>query len=102
MRPSTLRPARSRRAGTERPWALPVGRVAADLGADPVAGLAPGEAAGRLDRFGENVLVERRRKPAWRLLAEQSAPGVAGRLSRAPWNFGGGHCWIRRHPPLWA
>lgn len=74
MRPSTLQPARSRRAGTERPWALPVGRVAADLGADPVAGLAPGEAAGRLDRFGENVLVERGRKPAWRLLAEQSAP----------------------------
>jgi magnesium-transporting ATPase (P-type) len=50
-----------------------VGRVAADLATDPVAGLAAAEAASRLARFGENVLVEQGRKPAWRLLAGQFA-----------------------------
>jgi Ca2+-transporting ATPase len=76
MRPSTARPAGSRRAGTERPWALAAGQVAADLGTDPVAGLAPEQAASRLLQFGENVLVEQGRKPAWRLLAEQFASTV--------------------------
>lgn len=38
--------------------ALPPGRVAADLGTNPVAGLPEAEAAGRLAQFGENVLVE--------------------------------------------
>ena len=73
MRSTTARSAGQPRIGTQRPWALPAGRVAADLGTDPVAGLPEAEAAGRLARFGENVLVERRRKPAWRLLAEQFA-----------------------------
>jgi magnesium-transporting ATPase (P-type) len=76
MRPSTVRPAGFRRAGTERPWAVAAERVAADLGTDPVAGLAPEEAASRLTQFGENVLVEQGRKPAWRLLAEQFASTV--------------------------
>ena len=58
MRPASVRSTVNRRIGTERPWALPVGRVAADLATDPVVGLPAGEAASRLARFGENVLVE--------------------------------------------
>ncbi|HSO52189.1 MAG TPA: cation-transporting P-type ATPase, partial [Actinomycetes bacterium] len=73
MRSTTARWVAPRRIGTQRPWALPAGQVAADLGTDPVAGLPEEEAAGRLARFGENVLVERGRKPTWRLLAEQFA-----------------------------
>ncbi|HEX5881694.1 MAG TPA: cation-translocating P-type ATPase [Actinomycetota bacterium] len=76
MRPSIARPAGPHRAGTERPWTLAAGQVAADLGTDPVAGLAPEEAASRLTQFGENVLVEQGRTPAWRLLAEQFASTV--------------------------
>jgi len=49
------------------------GRVAADLGTDPVAGLPAAEAASRPAHFGENVLVEQGRKLTWRLLAEQFA-----------------------------
>jgi Ca2+-transporting ATPase len=73
MRPTTIASILNRRIGTERPWALPAGRVAVDLGADPVAGLPEAEAAGRLAQFGENVLVEQGRKPTWRRLAEQFA-----------------------------
>lgn len=51
-----------------------MGRVAADLATDPVAGLAAAEAASRLARFGENVLVEQGRTPARRLLAGEFAP----------------------------
>jgi magnesium-transporting ATPase (P-type) len=58
---------------------VPPGRVAADLGTDPVAGLSEPEAAGRLAQFGENVLVEQGRKPTWRLLAEQFANTTGGR-----------------------
>ena len=76
MRPSTVRPAGSRHAGTERPWALAAGQVATDLGTDPVAGLTPEQAASRLLQYGENVLAEQGRKPAWRLLAEQFASTV--------------------------
>jgi P-type Ca2+ transporter type 2C len=65
-----------RRLGTDRPWALAPGRVAEDLGTDPVAGLPEGEAASRLARFGGNVLVELARKPTWRLVAEQFANTV--------------------------
>lgn len=50
-----------------------MGRVGADLATDPVAGLLAAEAASRLARFGEHVLVEQGRKRAWRLLAEQFA-----------------------------
>jgi P-type Ca2+ transporter type 2C len=57
----------------ERPWAVPTGAVAAALATDPVAGLTVDEAADRLERVGPNELVERGRKPPWRLLAEQFA-----------------------------
>jgi Cation transporter/ATPase, N-terminus len=63
MRPTTIASILNRRIGTERPWTLPAGRVAADLGADPVAGLPEAEAAGRLAQFGENVLVEQVASP---------------------------------------
>jgi P-type Ca2+ transporter type 2C len=43
------------------------------LATDPAAGLTAAEAADRLQRFGPNELVERGRKPAWQLLAEQFA-----------------------------
>ena len=56
----------------ERPWAVPAEAVAAALATDP-AGLTATEVADRLQRFGPNELVERGRKPAWRLLAEQFA-----------------------------
>jgi magnesium-transporting ATPase (P-type) len=57
----------------ERSWAMPAEAVAAALATDPAAGLTATEAAARLERFGPNELVERGRKPAWRLLAEQFA-----------------------------
>jgi Ca2+-transporting ATPase len=57
----------------ERPWAVPAEAVADALATDPAAGLTAAEAADRLDRVGPNELVERGRKPAWRLLAEQFA-----------------------------
>ena len=57
----------------ERPWAVPAEAVAAALATDPAAGLTATEVADRLQRFGPNELVERGRKPAWRLLAEQFA-----------------------------
>jgi P-type Ca2+ transporter type 2C len=75
MQPGTVQPAGSR-AGTEGPWALTAGRVAHDLGTDPVAGLAPEKAASRLTEVGENVLAEQERRPAWRLFAEQFASTV--------------------------
>jgi P-type Ca2+ transporter type 2C len=57
----------------ERPWTVPVEAVADALATDPAAGLTAQEAADRLERVGPNELVERGRKPAWRLLAEQFA-----------------------------
>src|SRR6266545_1074241 len=56
-----------------RPWALKAEEVAGALGADAGTGLSGEEVAGRLRCFGPNELVERARKPAWRLLAEQFA-----------------------------
>jgi Ca2+-transporting ATPase len=76
MREATVQSTVNRRTRPERPWALPVGQVAAELGADPVAGLPETEAASRLTEFGENLLVEQGQKPAWRLLAEQFASTV--------------------------
>jgi P-type Ca2+ transporter type 2C len=67
-RPGTLPDAR-----VERPWAEPAEAVAAALATDPAAGLTATEADDRLQRFGPNELVERGRKPPWRLLAEQFA-----------------------------
>jgi Ca2+-transporting ATPase len=57
----------------ERHWAMSAEAVAAVLATDPAAGLTAEEAAARLHRVGPNDLVERGRKPAWRLLAEQFA-----------------------------
>jgi magnesium-transporting ATPase (P-type) len=57
----------------ERPWAISAEAVAAVLATDPPTGLTTEEAADRLHRVGPNDLVERGRKPAWRLLAEQFA-----------------------------
>ncbi len=54
-----------------RPWAVPAEQVATDLGTDLVDGLSPAEAGARLERFGRNELVERGRKPPWRLFLEQ-------------------------------
>jgi Ca2+-transporting ATPase len=73
MRSTTAGSAPQRRIGTQRPWALPAGQVAADLGTDPVTGLPEAEAASRLACFGENVLVEQDGRSTWRLLAEQFA-----------------------------
>src|SRR6266508_2996647 len=64
-------PASTPGAQVERAWAEPAGAVAVALGVDPAAGLPPAEAARRLDLSGPNELVERARKPPWRLLAEQ-------------------------------
>jgi P-type Ca2+ transporter type 2C len=57
----------------ERPWAKPAEEVAAVLATNSAAGLTGEEAAARLQRVGPNELVERGRKPPWRLLAEQFA-----------------------------
>jgi P-type Ca2+ transporter type 2C len=57
----------------EPPWAVPAEAVAAALATDPAVGLTAAEATDRLERVGPNELVERARKPAWRLLAEQFA-----------------------------
>jgi Ca2+-transporting ATPase len=54
-----------------RPWAREVAEVAAALETDPSRGLTADEAAARLIRFGRNELVERGKKPLWRLLLEQ-------------------------------
>jgi len=63
----------SRPAAVARAWAVEAAEVADALGVDLAVGLAGDEAALRLDRYGPNQLVERSRKPAWRLLAEQFA-----------------------------
>jgi Ca2+-transporting ATPase len=67
------RPQASRDTQVERPWTVPAEAVAGALATDPVAGLTAAEAATRLERVGPNELVERARKPAWQLLAEQFA-----------------------------
>ena len=54
-----------------RPWAIEAADVAASLATDPERGLPAPEAAARLLRYGRNELVERGKKPPWRLLLEQ-------------------------------
>ena len=54
-----------------RPWAVAAADVAAALATDPSRGLTALEAADRLVRYGRNELIERGRKPAWRLFVEQ-------------------------------
>jgi len=56
---------------TARPWAVDAVDVAAALATDPEHGLSAPEAAARLLSFGRNELVERGKKPPWRLLVEQ-------------------------------
>jgi Ca2+-transporting ATPase len=53
------------------PWRLEAADVAKALGTDPTLGLGDTDAAARLARFGPNELVERGRKPPWRLFVEQ-------------------------------
>ncbi len=54
-----------------RPWVLEPAALATALGTDPGIGLDSEEAARRLVRVGPNELLERGRKPTWRLLVEQ-------------------------------
>ncbi len=57
--------------GSVRPWALERGAVIEALATDSEAGLSAAEVVQRLARTGPNELVERGRKPPWRLLVEQ-------------------------------
>jgi len=58
-------------AAPSRPWTIDPPEVAASLATDPALGLTMADAAERLARFGPNELVERGRKPTWRLFLEQ-------------------------------
>ncbi len=58
-------------AAPTRPWTVDAADVAAALGTDLERGLGAVEAAARLELYGRNELVERGRKPTWRLLVEQ-------------------------------
>ena len=55
----------------DRPWTLDAATVVEGLHTDPQAGLGAAEAAARLEQYGRNELVERGKKPTWRLLLEQ-------------------------------
>ncbi len=57
--------------GVARPWVQEPAMVVAALGTNSDTGLDPDEAASRLARIGPNELVERGRKPTWRLFVEQ-------------------------------
>lgn len=57
-------------------WELPTEEVAARLGSDPHAGLAPDQAARRLTTDGRNELQAAKARPAWRLFAAQFANTV--------------------------
>jgi P-type Ca2+ transporter type 2C len=57
-------------------WELPTEEVAARLGSDPHAGLAPDQAARRLTTDGPNELQAAKARPAWRLFAAQFANTV--------------------------
>ncbi len=68
---TTVAPAASEAKPPVRPWTIDGSAVAAALATDPAAGLTVADAAERLTRFGPNELVERGRKPHWRLFVEQ-------------------------------
>jgi Cation transporter/ATPase, N-terminus len=57
----------------ERPWTVPAEAVVGALATDPVAGLTARTRPPAWSASAPNELVERGRKPAWRLLAEQFA-----------------------------
>ena len=54
-----------------RAWTRGAVDVATALGTDPVRGLTADEAAARLAQYGRNELVEKDKRPTWRLLLEQ-------------------------------
>jgi Ca2+-transporting ATPase len=54
-----------------RPWTMEGPAVATSLDTDLAVGLTVSDATDRLARFGPNELVERGRKPTWRLFVEQ-------------------------------
>ena len=56
---------------TIQPWRLESSAVAAALETRAETGLPAEAAAERLERFGPNELVEKKQRPAWRLLLEQ-------------------------------
>ena len=70
---------------TIQPWRLEADAVAAALETRAETGLPAEAAAERLERFGPNELVEKKQRPAWRLLLDQftqrhdrGAPGGRG------------------------
>jgi len=62
--PEPLRP-------PEHAWTMAGSAIVVALRSDAAHGLATADAESRLARFGRNELVERGRKPPWRLLLEQ-------------------------------
>ena len=56
---------------TIQPWRLEAAAVAAALETRAETGLPAEAAAERLERFGPNELVEKKQRPAWRLLLDQ-------------------------------
>jgi Ca2+-transporting ATPase len=78
------RPRRGAARAAEPPWhALPVSEVARALGSESEAGLAPDEAARRLQRVGRNLLEESRPPTFLLLFARQLATGMTALLAVA-------------------
>lgn len=86
-----------RGAAIAEPWLYDPPAVAAELGTDPVNGLAQEEAAARLARFGPNALDPRPPVPAWRKLLEQFVDPLvllllaAVAISLVTWTLEGAH-----------
>jgi P-type Ca2+ transporter type 2C len=53
------------------PYRLPADQVAAGLGVDPASGLAPAEAAERLEQYGPNRLEDAKARPKWKRFLDQ-------------------------------
>jgi Ca2+-transporting ATPase len=74
VRPKATRPAHppaDAAPAVPRSWALEAEVVVGALGTDAVIGLTVEEARARVLRFGPNELVERPRRPTWRILLDQ-------------------------------
>ncbi len=65
------------------PHAADAATVARLLTVDPSRGLAPAEAASRLNRYGANALQTIRPRPAWRILLDQFASLIVALLAVA-------------------
>lgn len=65
------------------PHAADAATVARLLSVDPSRGLAPAEAASRLNRYGANALQTIRPRPAWRILLDQFASLIVALLAAA-------------------